>query len=114
MPDVSPHVQPLSEKQTQRGEHCNAAPPRSEAVTSLIRNDRAPPTHLSVLFEGYPGSQIQRLAASVVSSGHRFDRRCSAAARVSASTLTARRAHSEQRWQVNSLSGLYLSSEASS
>lgn len=48
---------------------------------ALIRNDYTPPTHLSLLCDGYPGSQIQRLAASVVSSGPPYARRCGAAAR---------------------------------
>lgn len=66
--DLFPHSQWLGCKQcSTQGESLWCCFPDSNMA--LIRNDCTPPTHLSFLSDGYPGSQIQRLASSTVSSG---------------------------------------------
>lgn len=70
---------------TWRDELCNVAPLTVRRTASL-RGDCTPPTHPSFFCHRYPGSQIQRLAASMVILGHRFDHSCSVAACTSAST----------------------------
>lgn len=85
--------------------------PHSEAVRLQLGR---PAGHPHALRHRHPGRQIQRLAASVASPGEpvwsslQVLQLCTSASALTATAL------SQQRWQVHSLAGSYLSAEASS